>query len=119
MIRLRHVLGSILSIGLGQLCMGQAASQDASFVNGADKEDEPQQSAKPQLKQFRHKIKVSDVDPSRSCQRGLGRAKDDRVDRHEVGISRLRTNLSKVETAPAFVYGWTLPGDVPFTGRTH
>jgi hypothetical protein len=26
--------------------------------------------------------------------------------------------LSKVETAPAFVDGWMLPGDIPFTCKT-
>ena len=93
-------------------------SKYAPFVDGPHKKDEPQQSTKLQLKQFGRKAKVSHFDSRRFCQCELGRAESDRVDGHQAWVSRLRTQLSKVETTPAFVYGWALPGDFPLTGRT-
>lgn len=46
-----------------------------------------------------------------------GRAVDHCANRHQVRISRFRTELAKVDTTPAFVHGWTLPSNSPLTGR--
>ncbi|PYS55481.1 MAG: hypothetical protein DMG13_03865 [Acidobacteria bacterium] len=60
---------------------------------------------------------MSHIGFSRLCECSPGHAVDYCVNGHQVRISRFRTELAKVDTTPAFVHGWTLPGNSPLTGR--